>query len=133
MTEKPDQEFDPSKIPSFDPIQELKEKGQFHIKSDGTASMGKKETPAEKIEREERDASPSEAQMRRVQGLHETTISRSRQLMPENTWIYDTVYEEFREELQFTDDEMSEMIMFNEDRSLFDELMYRVKRRKWED
>ena len=56
MTEKPDQEFDPSKIPSFDPIQELKEKGQFHIKSDGTASMGKKETPAEKIEREERDA-----------------------------------------------------------------------------
>ena len=56
MTEKPDQEFDPSNIPSFDPIQELKEKGQFHIKSDGTASMGKKETPAEKIEREERDA-----------------------------------------------------------------------------
>ena len=56
MTEKPDQEFDPSKIPSFDPIQELKEKGQFHIKSDGTASMGKKETPAERIEREERDA-----------------------------------------------------------------------------
>ena len=56
MTEKPDQKFDPSKIPSFDPIQELKEKGQFHIKSDGTASMGKKETPAEKIEREERDA-----------------------------------------------------------------------------
>ena len=56
MTEKPDQEFDPSKIPSFDPIQELKEKGQFHIKSDGTATMGKKETPAEKIEREERAA-----------------------------------------------------------------------------
>ena len=26
--------------------------------------------------------------------------------MPENTFIYDTVYEEFREELQFTDDEM---------------------------
>ena len=56
MTEKPELEFDPSKIPTFDPIQELKEKGQFHIKSDGTASMGKKETPAEKIEREERDA-----------------------------------------------------------------------------
>ena len=44
--------------------------------------------------------------------------------MPENTFIYDTVYEEFREELQFTDDEMSEAIMFWEDRSLFDELMY---------
>ena len=42
--------------------------------------------------------------------------------MPENTFIYDTVYEEFREELQFTDDEMSEAIMFWEDRSLFDEL-----------
>ena len=67
MTEKPELEknaygdiieppFDPNNIPSFDPIQELKEKGQFHIKSDGTASMGKKETPAEKIEREERDA-----------------------------------------------------------------------------
>ena len=67
MTEKPELEkdaygdiieppFDPSKVPTFDPIQELKEKGQFHIKSDGTASMGKKETPAEKIEREERDA-----------------------------------------------------------------------------
>ena len=53
--------------------------------------------------------------------------------MPENTWIYDTVYEEFREELQFTVDEMNEMIMFNEDRSLFDELMYRVKRRKWQE
>ena len=53
--------------------------------------------------------------------------------MPENTWIYDTVYEEFREELQFTVDEMNEMIMFNEDRSLFDELMYRVKRFKWQD
>jgi len=53
--------------------------------------------------------------------------------MPENTWIYDTVYEEFRNELQFTVDEMNEMIMFNEDRSLFDELMYRVKRFKWQD
>ena len=53
--------------------------------------------------------------------------------MPENTFIYDTVYEEFREELQFTDDEMSEAIMFWEDRSLFDELMYRVKRRKWQE
>ena len=53
--------------------------------------------------------------------------------MPENTWIYDTVYEEFREELQFTDDEMSEAIMFSEDRQLFDELMDRVKRYKWKD
>ena len=28
---------------------------------------------------------------------------------------------------------MSEAIMFWEDRSLFDELMYRVKRRKWQE
>ena len=53
--------------------------------------------------------------------------------MPENTWIYDTVYEEFREELQFTDDQMSETNKFDEDRSLFDELMYRVKRFKWKE
>ena len=53
--------------------------------------------------------------------------------MPENTWIYDTVYEEFREELQFTVDEMNEMIMFNEDRSLFDELMERVEHTKWQE
>ena len=53
--------------------------------------------------------------------------------MPDNTFIYDTVYEEFREELQFTDDEMSEAIMFSEDRQLFDELMYRVKQYKWKD
>ena len=30
-------------------------------------------------------------------------------------------------------DEMSDAIMFWEDRSLFDELMYRVKRRKWQE
>ena len=45
--------------------------------------------------------------------------------MPENTFIYDTVWEEFREELQLTYDEMCEAIMFNEDRSLFNELMDR--------
>ena len=56
MTEKPELEFDPSKIPSFDPMEEFKERGQLHIRNDGTASLGKKETPAEKIEREERDA-----------------------------------------------------------------------------
>ena len=56
MTKKPVQEFDPSKIPSFDPMEEFKERGQLHIRNDGTASLGKKETPAEKIEREERDA-----------------------------------------------------------------------------
>ena len=41
--------------------------------------------------------------------------------MPENTFIYDTVWEEFREELQLTYDEMCEAIMFNEDRSFFND------------
>ena len=53
--------------------------------------------------------------------------------MPDNTFIYDTVYEEFREELQFTEDEMSEAIMFDEDRTVFDQLMERVKHTKWQD
>lgn len=56
MTEKPDQEFDPSKIPTFDPMQEFKDRGQLHIRRDGSTTLGKKETPAERIEREERDA-----------------------------------------------------------------------------
>ena len=56
MTEKPVQEFDPSKIPSFDPMEEFKERGQLHTRRDGSTTLGKKETPAERIEREERDA-----------------------------------------------------------------------------
>ena len=56
MTEKPDQEFDPSKIPTFDPMQEFKDRGQLHTRRDGSTTLGKKETPAERIEREERDA-----------------------------------------------------------------------------
>ena len=54
-------------------------------------------------------------------------------LMPENTFIYDTVWEEFREELQLTYDEMCEAIMFNEDRSLFNELMDRVNHCTWQE
>ena len=65
MTEKPELEkdaygdiieppFDPSKIPSFDPMQEFAEKRQLQQKK-GAVSIGKEETPAEKIEREERD------------------------------------------------------------------------------
>ena len=30
--------------------------------------------------------------------------------MPENTWIYDTVWEEYREEHELSDDEMNEFI-----------------------
>ena len=56
MTEKPELEFDPSKIPSFDPMEEFKERGQLHTRRDGSTTLGKKETPAERIEREERDA-----------------------------------------------------------------------------
>ena len=65
MTEKPDLEknaygdiieppFDPNNIPSFDPMQEFAEKRQLQQKK-GAVSIGKEETPAEKIEREERD------------------------------------------------------------------------------
>ena len=53
--------------------------------------------------------------------------------MPDNTFIYDTVYQEFMEELQFTPDEMSEAIMFDEDRTIFDQLMERVKHTQWQD
>ena len=56
MTEKPDLEFDPSNIPSFDPMEEFKDRGQLHTRRDGSTTLGKKETPAERIEREERDA-----------------------------------------------------------------------------
>ena len=56
MTEKPELEFDPSKIPTFDPMEEFKDRGQLHTRRDGSTTLGKKETPAERIEREERDA-----------------------------------------------------------------------------
>ena len=67
MTEKPELEkdaygdiieppFDPSNIPSFDPMEEFKDRGQLHTRRDGSTTLGKKETPAERIEREERDA-----------------------------------------------------------------------------
>jgi len=57
MTEKPDQEFDPSKISDFDPMEEFRERGQLQERKDGTKQISlKAETPAEKIEREERDA-----------------------------------------------------------------------------
>ena len=66
MTEKPELEkdaygdiieppFDPKNIPSFDPMQEFADRGQLQqIGKVYTISMNK-ETPAEKIEREERD------------------------------------------------------------------------------
>ena len=55
MTEKPDQEFDPSKIPTFDPMQEFADRGQLQKIGSKIEISTKKETPAEKIEREERD------------------------------------------------------------------------------
>tara|TARA_A100001388_G_C28463403_1_gene354330 strand:- start:316 stop:558 length:243 start_codon:yes stop_codon:yes gene_type:complete len=55
MTEKPDQEFDPSKIPTFDPMQEFADRGQLQQIGSKLSISTKKETPAEKIEREERD------------------------------------------------------------------------------
>ena len=66
MTEKPELEkdaygdiieppFDPSKIPSFDPMQEFADRGQLQQTGNGYSISMDKETPAEKIEREERD------------------------------------------------------------------------------
>ena len=55
MTEKPDQEFDPSKIPTFDPMQEFADRGQLQQIGSKIEISTKKETPVEKIEREERD------------------------------------------------------------------------------
>ena len=66
MTEKPDLEknaygdiieppFDPAKIPTFDPLQEFADRGQLQKIGSKIEISTKKETPAEKIEREERD------------------------------------------------------------------------------
>ena len=66
MTEKPELEkdaygdiieppFDPKKIPSFDPMQEFADRGQLQQTGNGYSISMDKETPAEKIEREERD------------------------------------------------------------------------------
>ena len=64
MTEKPDQEFDPSKIPTFDPLQEFADRGQLQKIGSKIEISTKKETPAEKIEREERDRLFYEAVMK---------------------------------------------------------------------
>ena len=37
-------------------VEEFKDRGQLHTRRDGSTTLGKKETPAERIEREERDA-----------------------------------------------------------------------------
>lgn len=75
MTEKPELEkdaygdiieppFDPKNIPSFDPMQEFADRGQLHQRGNGYAIGMKKETPVEKIEREERDRLFSETIMK---------------------------------------------------------------------
>tara|TARA_A100001388_G_scaffold5162_1_gene3799 strand:- start:322 stop:567 length:246 start_codon:yes stop_codon:yes gene_type:complete len=77
MTEKPELEFDPSKIPSFDPMEEFKEKGQLHVRRDGTTQISKKpESPAERIEREERDAAFYDAIMKDQQETSQTNIDK---------------------------------------------------------
>ena len=75
MTEKPELEknaygdiieppFDPSKIPTFDPMQEFADRGQLQKIGSKIEISTKKETPVEKIEREERDRLFYEAVMR---------------------------------------------------------------------
>ena len=75
MTEKPDQEFDPSKIPTFDPMQEFADRGQLQRRGSKIEISTKKETPVEKIEREERDRLFYEAVMRD----READIKRSKE------------------------------------------------------
>ncbi|MBT90099.1 MAG: hypothetical protein CL921_00890 [Deltaproteobacteria bacterium] len=53
--------------------------------------------------------------------------------MPDNTFIFDTVWEEYRHEHGFTVDEMNEHFMFSDDRSIHDELMERVEHTKWQE
>ena len=53
--------------------------------------------------------------------------------MPDNTYIYDAVWEEYRHEHGFTEDEMNEHVMFSDDRTVYDELEERVKHTQWQD
>ena len=51
--------------------------------------------------------------------------------MPENTWIYDTVWEEYREEHGPTIDEMNEFI-WQGDRSVIKDLEQRANKMMWQ-
>ena len=79
MTEKPDLEknaygdiieppFDPANVPTFDPMQEFADRGQLQQIGSKIEISTKKETPVEKIEREERDRLFYEAVMRDREG-----------------------------------------------------------------
>ena len=51
--------------------------------------------------------------------------------MPENTWIYDTVWEEYRVEHNLSDDEMNEFI-WSDDRTVIQDLEKRANKMMWQ-
>jgi hypothetical protein len=51
--------------------------------------------------------------------------------MPENTWIYDTVWEEYREENNHTIDEMNEFI-WQGNRTVIQDLEKRANKMMWQ-
>ena len=51
--------------------------------------------------------------------------------MPENTWIYDTVWEEYREEHEHTIDEMNEFICQG-NRTVIQDLEKRANKMMWQ-
>ena len=51
--------------------------------------------------------------------------------MPENTWIYDTVWEEYREEHELSDDEMNEFI-WTGNREVISDLEKRANKMMWQ-
>ena len=72
--------------------------------------------------------------MRGIQELHASSLRLGWDFfMPENTYIYDAVWEEYRHEHGFTVDEMNEHVMFSDDRTVYDELEERVKHTQWQE
>ena len=70
--------------------------------------------------------------MRGVQGLYETSLSLRRSFsMPENTWIYDTVWEDYRVEHELSDDEMNEFI-WTGNREVISDLEKRANKMMWQ-
>jgi len=70
--------------------------------------------------------------MRGVQELYASSLRlRGDFFMPENTWIYDTVWEEYREEHGHTIDEMNEFI-WQGNRTVIKDLESRANKMMWQ-
>ena len=70
--------------------------------------------------------------MRGVQELYASSRRlRGAFFMPENTWIYDTVWEEYRVEHNLSDDEMNEFI-WQGNRTVIKDLESRANKMMWQ-